>query len=182
MTAVTRLAVSFLVLGAFSAPASAHPTLGHGLGLPEGGRLGITVVSMTPELREYFGADRDAGVLVSSVDEKSPAARAGLAVGDVIVSAGGERVRSPHELTGRVAQAPAGQSIGLRYVRDKNERTVDVELRGAPLVDWRDMERWLQDWGGRGVRELRRELRELEERLEELEDRVEAQRAEKTGL
>lgn len=182
MFAFARVAVSSLILGALAAPASAHPPPGHGPGEPEGGRLGITIVPMTPELRAYFGAEPDAGVLVSSVQGDSPAQKAGLAVGDVIVSAGGDDVRSPHELIGRVASAPAGESLSLRFVRAKKERSVDVALRGEPWPDWHGMERWFQEWGGRGVRELRRQLRELEDRLEQLEDRVEEQDVEKTSL
>ena len=182
MSSVVRLAVSSLILGALAAPAAAHPPLAHGPGVPEGGRLGITIVPMTPELRDYFGVGRDAGVLVSSVEAKSPAAGGGLAVGDVIVSAGGERVRSPHELIGRVARVPAGESIALRFMRRGEQRGVDVELRGDAWPDLGGVERWFQDWGGRGIREMRRQLRELEERLEELEDRVEEQIVEKTKL
>jgi len=52
--------------------------------------VGISLTELTPELREFFGAPKDAGVLVSSVAENGPAAKAGVRVGDVITSANGK--------------------------------------------------------------------------------------------
>src|SRR5678816_1283640 len=48
------------------------------------GRLGVFAENMTEELRGYFGAPKDSGVLVSRVAPDSPSAKAGLKVGDVI--------------------------------------------------------------------------------------------------
>ncbi len=181
MTGAVRLVVSVLVAACVAAPAAAHPGMGHApWGGPQGGRLGVHIAPMTPELRDYFGAGPDAGVLVSAVDEKGPAARAGLAVGDVIVAADGESIAEPHALVQRVSRVPAGESIALRVVRRGEAQTLRVPVRGDPWPDFAPVERWLQDWGGRGIRELRRQLRELEERLEELEDRVEEQKLEQT--
>jgi S1-C subfamily serine protease len=48
------------------------------------GRLGVMVMSLTPELRKHFGAPDDRGVLVAHVEPDTPAAKAGVEVGDVI--------------------------------------------------------------------------------------------------
>ena len=59
-------------------------------------RLGIVAQEMTPQLAAYFGAKE--GVLVSSVTEDSPAARAGLRAGDVITAVGDAVVKTPSDL------------------------------------------------------------------------------------
>src|SRR5262245_35092128 len=50
-------------------------------------RIGVQVQPLTPELREFFGVEGDAGLLVAAVEARSPAADAGLRAGDVIVRA-----------------------------------------------------------------------------------------------
>src|SRR4051812_4523747 len=69
----------------------------------EHGRLGIQIMSLTPELREHFGATHDRGVLVSHVDPDSAAARAGIQVGDVIVDVGGTPVARATDVLGALA-------------------------------------------------------------------------------
>ncbi|UCF81079.1 MAG: PDZ domain-containing protein [Acidobacteriota bacterium] len=83
--------------------------------------LGATVQEMTPELREYFGAPSDRGVLVAGVDEDSPAAR-GLEVGDVILEIEKIPVRCGSDLISAVREREAGESVSLRAQR-----------RGRPL-------------------------------------------------
>ena len=93
-------------------------------------RLGMTVQSMTPELAKHFGATE--GVLVSSVGDGSAAARAGLQVGDVITSAGGQRVRSQADLS--QAMRGATGSIALSVVREKKPLTITVSLAAPARV------------------------------------------------
>lgn len=85
---------------------------------------GIRADDMTSQLREFFGVDREKGVLVASVESGSAAEKAGVKAGDVIISAGGSTVRSPSDFS-RDAQR-AGNSLTLRIVRDKNERELTV--------------------------------------------------------
>jgi serine protease Do len=63
----------------------------------ERGRLGVAVQELTPQLGTYFGA-KD-GVLIASVSEDSPASRAGLKAGDVVIRINNEPVRSREDLT-----------------------------------------------------------------------------------
>src|SRR6187401_1148817 len=56
------------------------------------GRLGVSVLEISPELRVHFGAPRDRGVLINTVRPDSPAARAGMAVGDVVTAVDGDPV------------------------------------------------------------------------------------------
>jgi len=86
---------------------------------------GIRADSLTPQLREFFGVKGTVGVLVASVDAESPAAKAGLKAGDVIIALDGMNITTPadfsHAMTSR-----AGPTL-LRIVRDKQERDVRID-------------------------------------------------------
>jgi serine protease Do len=67
-----------------------------------------------------------AGVLIESVREGTPATRAGLQKGDVIVEFDGERVRSARQFSRLVAESPSGRSVKLGAVRDGQRVNVDI--------------------------------------------------------
>jgi S1-C subfamily serine protease len=90
------------------------------------GRLGIQLGELTPQLAEYFGA-RDGGVLVSTVNSDSPAAKGGLKAGDVITSVNGDRVRNSDDLIDELRGIESG-AVSLGVLRDKSETTVTVML------------------------------------------------------
>ena len=92
------------------------------------GYLGVHLLELTPELRRHFGAAEDSGVLVSRVAPASPAAAAGLAVGDLIVSADGAPLRTASQLVGRVGLREAGDEIELGIVRDRSPLTLRATL------------------------------------------------------
>jgi membrane-associated protease RseP (regulator of RpoE activity) len=116
--------------GDFSAPSIVW-TEGDGLHLflaGGQGTLGLTVESMTRELRQFFGADSDEGILIVSIEDESLGAAAGLQVGDVIIAVDGNSVDSDSDVR-ELARAvfATGNSITLRIVRDRSERDVVVE-------------------------------------------------------
>ncbi|MCA1648706.1 MAG: PDZ domain-containing protein [Acidobacteria bacterium] len=84
--------------------------------------LGITVDDISSQLRGYFGVTD--GVLVTSVNDDSSAARAGLKAGDVITSLDGASVNSPAELRRRTQRLSAGDEFTLGVVRDKKPLTL----------------------------------------------------------
>jgi membrane-associated protease RseP (regulator of RpoE activity) len=77
-------------------------------------KLGIRVVETTPELREHLGGNKTSGVLVGKVIAGMPAEKAGLKVGDIIVSIDGVDVGSAGSL--------------VEALSDKDGKTVDVEV------------------------------------------------------
>ena len=100
-----------------------------------GGRLGVGIQGLEPQLAEYFGlGDRD-GVLITTVREDSPAAAAGLKAGDVIVAVDGEEIESAGDVSRLVWGADAGP-VAIRILRDRQERTVTVDLPEAENT-WR---------------------------------------------
>jgi membrane-associated protease RseP (regulator of RpoE activity) len=94
--------------------------------------LGVGVEQMSRQLRTYFGAPRDQGVLVTHVAPSSLAAQAGIQAGDVIVSAGGQIIRSGEELRDAL-QAANGPTLVLQVIRRGQPLQVDVALGGPQM-------------------------------------------------
>jgi membrane-associated protease RseP (regulator of RpoE activity) len=106
----------------------------HTLVAPGGrrGYLGVHLVELTDELRRHFGAEGEAGVLVSRIEPDSPAARAGLSVGDVLVAIDGEAVTSSWDVKRRIAPHAAGEVAELTVVRAGRERRLAATLEDRP--------------------------------------------------
>lgn len=91
-------------------------------------RLGIMVMSLTKELRQHFGAAPDRGVLVARVMPGSPAAAAGLAVGDVVTDVSGKPVDDAADVTAALAGAKKGDTVPVRIVRDRKPLSVTATI------------------------------------------------------
>ena len=72
------------------------------------GRLGVQIQPLTPELAKSFKLDNTNGVLVASVEPRSPAEKAGLQAGDVILAFDGKPVKNANELPRIMAAAKTG--------------------------------------------------------------------------
>jgi Do/DeqQ family serine protease len=96
------------------------------------GRLGVVIQDLTPALAEALGIDLERGAIVSNVEPGSPAARAGLAQGDVITAIDGSAVDNASDLRNRIGIVEAGRPVDVTYVRDDVEKTISilVEARG----------------------------------------------------
>jgi serine protease Do len=94
--------------------------------------VGFEGEALNPQLAEYFGVK--AGVLVRSVNSKTPAERAGLKAGDVVVKVNGTPVTTPREITG-VVRTSRKKALTFTVVRNKKEVSLNVEIaedRSAP--------------------------------------------------
>lgn len=102
-----------------------------------GGFLGVELTALTPELRAHFGVPADRGVMVARVEEDSPAARAGLQVGDVIAGIDGSKVDTPWDLGSAVRAHEAGEDADLVVWRGGRslDLRVTVEERAREQVD-----------------------------------------------
>jgi len=91
-------------------------------------QLGIAVAPghVARRLRRAVGLPEADGVLIREVSDDSPAARAGLARGDLIVTAAGQPVRSVDDLSGALRTASPGSTLDLTVLRGTEERTVQV--------------------------------------------------------
>jgi serine protease Do len=88
-------------------------------------RIGVTTTSLTKQLADYFGVVDGKGVLVTSVSENSPAAKAGVKAGDVITAVDGEKIEGPGDLARAISKQKDGD-VTLTLVRDRNQRTIKV--------------------------------------------------------
>src|SRR5207237_10369752 len=93
-------------------------------------RIGVSTQTLTKQLADYFGA-KDGGVLITSVTENSPAAKAGLKAGDVITAIDGEKVTSSGDLTRAINKKDDG-TVTLTVVHDHATRTVTVTPEKNP--------------------------------------------------
>jgi serine protease Do len=92
------------------------------------GWLGVTIQQMSDELATSFGLDKARGALVTDVVEDSPAAKAGIERGDVIVSFDGREIDEMHDLPRLVAVAGVDKLVKLEILRDGRRRTVKVKV------------------------------------------------------
>jgi thiol-disulfide isomerase/thioredoxin len=93
---------------------------------PERGWLGVELGAVLPG---------QPGVLVRAVVPRSPAARAGISSGDVILSVEGELVNAPPELVSRIGARKAGDRVALVFTRGSTQRLVSALLEPLPTED-----------------------------------------------
>ncbi|RMD61638.1 MAG: PDZ domain-containing protein, partial [Planctomycetota bacterium] len=96
------------------------------------GWLGVVIQDLTPELAKSFDFDGK-GVLIAEVTENSPAEKAGLQSGDILVRFNGDRVSSANELRFLVASAEPGERVPVEVFRDGRTRTFRVKLGELPV-------------------------------------------------
>ncbi len=96
------------------------------------GWLGVQIQDVTRELAQSFGMDRPHGALVARVLPDSPAARAGIQVGDVIVAYDGHAIESSAELPPLVGLTPIGREVPVAVLRDGRRRVVRVRIGQLP--------------------------------------------------
>jgi len=96
------------------------------------GWLGIMIQDITPEISEALGIKRDKGGLISEIKEGSPADKAGLKRGDVIVSVGGEKIPDAAALARKLAFIKPGINTKFVVLRDDEEKTFAIKLIEHP--------------------------------------------------
>jgi serine protease Do len=94
--------------------------------------LGAAIQPLTPELAKEFQVETNRGALVSKVMPESPAEKAGIKRGDVVIRFGDEEIVSPSQLVSEVEQTPTGQKRTVEVIRDGKPQRIDVTLREQP--------------------------------------------------
>ncbi|MBI3629305.1 MAG: PDZ domain-containing protein [Candidatus Rokubacteria bacterium] len=97
------------------------------------GWLGVTIQPLTADLAKTFNVPQTEGALVSSVKEDSPAAKAGVKAGDVIVEFDGHKIGRTTDLSRIVAATPVGKAVTMKIVRDGKAVTLSPAI--AKLED-----------------------------------------------
>jgi serine protease Do len=96
------------------------------------GWLGVSIQGITPELAEQFELEKDYGTLVADVVENSPAEKAGLMRGDVIIEFNGKPVDEPYHLRNIVASTPPGAEMEMKVIREGEIETLTVIIGDLP--------------------------------------------------
>ena len=134
-----------------------------------GSQIGISVDDLDAQaLKAAAGAT--GGVRIAEVDENSPASKAGLREGDIVVELDGERVRSARQFSRLIQESPDGRAVRLGVVRDGKRQDIDVTPEGRAGAF--AFGPWIGPEFNRQFRDLEPRLRELEPRLRELEPQL----------
>ncbi len=96
------------------------------------GWLGVSIQDVTSDLADEFGVKDLKGALVSSVMKKSPADKAGIRQGDVILQYNGKVVEDTGHLRNMVSQTPLNTTVKMKLLRSKKEFDVDVLIAELP--------------------------------------------------
>ncbi len=96
------------------------------------GYLGVSIQPLTPDLAEEFGLKNGSGALVAAVSPGTPAEKAGLKEGDVVVEFEGKKVEDSRQLRLMVAQTPPGAQVRFKVMREGKERQVSATLAELP--------------------------------------------------
>jgi serine protease DegQ len=95
------------------------------------GVLGVTITDLTPDVIQGLGLDIEQGAVVSEVVPGSPAERAGLQAGDIIVEVDGQAIQGSADLRNTVGLVRVDSTVALSYLRDGQRRTVNVTIGQA---------------------------------------------------
>lgn len=92
------------------------------------GWLGVYIQDVSRELAESFGMDKPIGALVARVVEDSPAAKAGVKPGDVVVAVNGDRIRTAGDLPPKIGRLQPGSEANLTVIREGKEKRISVTV------------------------------------------------------
>ncbi len=98
------------------------------------GRLGLNVQDLNAELANALNLEAVSGVVISSVQAGSPADRAGLRPGDVVLEVDGRRIRDSDAMRNTIGLLKIGTKVEVRFVRDGRERTVVATIEETAVA------------------------------------------------
>jgi S1-C subfamily serine protease len=102
--------------------------------------IGVSLQPLTKDLATYFGVKDGTGLLVAEVNDDSPAEKAGIKVGDVILKADGKAIGEVDELSDTIQGKKSGDKIKLEIIRDRKSLAVEVEIKdeegGDEALSW----------------------------------------------
>ena len=96
------------------------------------GWLGVTIQSVTPDLAKEFGLKEVSGAIVREVFKGSPAEKAGLKRGDVILKVNGKKIEDIATLRNIVAQSDVGSTIKLKIMRENKRISIKATVSEFP--------------------------------------------------
>jgi S1-C subfamily serine protease len=152
--------------------------------------IGVFIDELNEDLSKFFGVEEGKGLLIARIEKNSPAEKAGLKVGDVIIKADGNRVETTRELSELIQDKKKDDTITVEFLRDKKKQTVDVKVEeeekspnlfygdaGEQINFWREYQGTLQDqyqriqenyqkWQDVRAKEYERRIKSMNEELQ----------------
>jgi len=98
------------------------------------GWLGVAIQDITPDLAQSFGLKKAQGALVADVTPDSPAARAGLERGDIIINYEGTDIDEAHQLPVLVADSKVGKTVSITVLRNGEKKTLHATVAEMPAT------------------------------------------------
>jgi len=98
------------------------------------GLLGVTTQDLTPELMTAFNLANKQGAAISRIETNSPAEKAGLQIGDVIVAANGQAIKDSHDIRNLVGLLQVGDNVAIDYFRGNEKKTVTATISKPELA------------------------------------------------
>jgi len=99
------------------------------------GRLGVTIQEVNQSLADSFGLKQAGGALVASVEKSSPAAKAGIEAGDVIVAVDGQKIDHSADLSARISDLTPGTEARLDVIRSGESKSLKVVIGDAQTAE-----------------------------------------------
>jgi len=96
------------------------------------GWLGVVIQDVTPQMADMFGLKKAQGVIISDVQEDSPAAKGGIKRGDVVLSYNGRHVKNMTEFRQMVSSTKPGTKVDIVVLRDGKEKKLKVKIGEMP--------------------------------------------------
>jgi S1-C subfamily serine protease len=144
-----------------------------------GRAYGLLLADLTPDLRRYYGAPGDAGVLVTGIEPGRPAADDGFRVGDLLIRLDGEPVRGVVQAE-RLLRSPRAEQVAASLIRERRAEVLTLTAptsEGDSVPEWAVGDAAADGAGGTAARAaldraLRQEIVRLEVRIEKLKHRL----------
>jgi Do/DeqQ family serine protease len=129
------------------------------------GYLGVAPQEITEDMREAIGLSESGGVLIRDVVDGTPAEKAGLKTGDVILKFNGKTITGLEQFRRIVAETEPGTTVPIEIIRDGERKSINVRLKAFPeeTAAAPEVKKEGKKWLGLTVRDLEREeKKELE--------------------
>jgi serine protease Do/serine protease DegQ len=97
------------------------------------GLLGVTTQDLTPELVKAFNLKNRQGAVISRIESNSPAAKAGLEPGDIIVAANGRTIKNSYDLRNIIGLMQIGDQVNIEYFHGNEKKEVIATIGKAVL-------------------------------------------------
>jgi len=102
-----------------------------------GSYIGVTLTGLSKQLGEHFGVEKGRGALITEVEKDSPAEKAGLKAGDVIIEVDGDKIFDYDDVRDVIGDKDEGDTVAVTVMRDRKEVKFDVEV-----AERKDRFRW----------------------------------------